>query len=183
MLCADVCAVRRLAPVTPEPSKDYLTSYAEREARERLQQRLTPRPSPSQSTAIQPRETTLVLKAWVRRLPVACTLQSGRQLRFQLHGGLALSHWMHCPLARGDHGLTPWVSHIMHACMLQSGFLCVVLRPMLPCPWIFPALGLCSLPVSRSSEQCRTWDGIALGSQFASSTDVVTLLHLLLQVT
>ena len=51
--------------MTPEPSKDYLTSYAEREARERLQQRLTPRPSPTESSAIQPRETTMVLKAWV----------------------------------------------------------------------------------------------------------------------
>ena len=54
--------------MTPEPSKDYLTSYAEREARERLQQRLTPRPSPTEATAIQPRETTLVLKAWVRHI-------------------------------------------------------------------------------------------------------------------
>ena len=52
--------------MTPEPSKDYLSSYAEREARERLQQRLTPRPLPSDSALVEPRETTLVLKAWVR---------------------------------------------------------------------------------------------------------------------
>lgn len=63
--------------MTPEPSKDYLTSYAEREARERLQQRLTPRPSPSESTAIQPRETTLVLKAWVGQLLNACFSWTG----------------------------------------------------------------------------------------------------------
>jgi len=67
--CAEWGILRRLAPVTPEPSKDYLTSYAEREARERLQQRLTPRASPTETAAIEPRETTLVLKAWVSTNP------------------------------------------------------------------------------------------------------------------
>ncbi len=71
-----LCVLCRLAPVTPEPSKDYLTSYAEREARERLQQRLTPRPSPSKSTAIQPRETTMVLKAWVSPILIASFCQT-----------------------------------------------------------------------------------------------------------
>ena len=59
-------SVCRLAPVTPEPSRDYLTSYAEREARERLQQRLTPRPSPTEVVAVEMPAATVVLKAWVR---------------------------------------------------------------------------------------------------------------------
>ena len=61
----------RLAPVTPEPSRDYLTSYAEREARERLQQRLTPRPSPTEVLAVETPAATVVLKAWVRNQLVA----------------------------------------------------------------------------------------------------------------
>ena len=52
--------------MTPEPSRDYLTSYAEREARERLQQRLTPRPSPTEVVAVETPAATVVLKAWVR---------------------------------------------------------------------------------------------------------------------
>ena len=61
----------RLAPVTPEPSRDYLTSYAERVARERLQQRLTPRPSPMEVVAVETPAATVVLKAWVRNQLVA----------------------------------------------------------------------------------------------------------------
>ena len=52
--------------MTPEPSRDYLTSYAEREARERLQQRLTPRTSPTEVVAVETPAATVVLKAWVR---------------------------------------------------------------------------------------------------------------------
>lgn len=59
----------RLAPVTPEPSRDYLTSYAEREARERLQKRLTPRPSPTEVAVVETPAATVVLKAWVHTQP------------------------------------------------------------------------------------------------------------------
>ena len=70
---------RRLAPVTPEPSRDYLTSYAEREARERLQQRLTPRPPPTEVVAVETPAATVVLKAWVRTWLAEDVMPSCRQ--------------------------------------------------------------------------------------------------------
>jgi hypothetical protein len=54
--------------VTPEPKRDYLAAYTEKEVRERLQ-RATPREeAPTESAPVVVAETTKFVQEWVRSL-------------------------------------------------------------------------------------------------------------------
>lgn len=63
MSCAQT---RSYAPVTIEPSRDYLTAYAEKEVRERLQRATPAADRYIVAAPTEPAETTRVVQKWVR---------------------------------------------------------------------------------------------------------------------
>ncbi len=57
---------RSYAPVTIEPSRDYLTAYAEKEVRERLQRATPAADRYIVAAPTEPAETTRVVQKWVK---------------------------------------------------------------------------------------------------------------------
>lgn len=76
---------RSYAPVTIEPSRDYLTAYAEKEVRERLQRATPAADRYIVAAPTEPAETTRVVQKWVNLIPRTGIAALVAHCQFQCH--------------------------------------------------------------------------------------------------